>query len=129
MRTTAAEIERHLIPLIGLQLSLIHRVADLCIFHFGEIRRVGEGKIGRYALHIQCPWRIEHDDYILTGRTDLWEAVDPDAVEDWETWNYERHPNLQDALLDTFLPSPESPGQTHRTTARQLIVEAIQTDN
>ena len=39
-----------------------------------------------WALHIQCPWRIEAEDSIVTGSYDTWEPADPDAElgEGWE---------------------------------------------
>ncbi len=39
-----------------------------------------------WALHIQCPWRIETQSEIVTGSYDTWTPADPDADpgEDWE---------------------------------------------
>jgi hypothetical protein len=57
-------------------------------------------------LHIQCPWRIEGPDGIVTGRLDLWEPVEDNAPYD-ENWNYEKSPNLQDALVKQWLAQNE----------------------
>ena len=127
MRTIAAEVERQLIPLIGLPLSLAHRVADLRIFQFGDIRLVDGGAIGRYAIHIQCPWRIEQDDHIVTGQTDLWEPLDSATVRDWDDWQYDRDLNLQDSVLSVFMPTHNPANQPQ--SAHQLIVEGVQADN
>jgi hypothetical protein len=73
MSTTAEKILSHLQPLIGLQLTIARRGADMRGFHFGPIRVVEGGTVGDYALHVQCPWRIEGSQGIVTGRSDLWE--------------------------------------------------------
>jgi hypothetical protein len=46
--------------LIGLRLAIVRRAADMLVVHFGDIRPhpSGEGTIGDYALHVQCPWRF-----------------------------------------------------------------------
>jgi len=53
MTTIADEITAHLQPLIGLELSIARRAADMRVFHFGRIRKVEKGTVGDYALHIQ----------------------------------------------------------------------------
>ena len=128
MRTVSAEIERHLIPLIGLPLSLIQRVADLRVFQFGAIRHSDAGAVGRYAIHIQCPWRLDHDDRIVTGRTDLWEPLDSSAVVDWDAWHYDHEANLQDALLTNFIPHQSQDIQSQSAQIHQLVVEAVEAD-
>jgi hypothetical protein len=61
MMTIADEITAHLQPLVGLELSIARRAADMRVFHFGRIRKVEKGTVGDYALHIQCPWRLEDE--------------------------------------------------------------------
>jgi hypothetical protein len=43
--------------LIGLRLSIVRRAADMLGLHFGDTRpeESGEGTVGAYALHVQCP--------------------------------------------------------------------------
>jgi hypothetical protein len=64
------EIRRSLTQLIGLKLAVARRAADMRVLHFGTIRPAlksdlpsrknkPRGSIGDFALHIQCPWRIE----------------------------------------------------------------------
>jgi hypothetical protein len=47
--------------LIGLRLSIVRRAADMLVLHFGNIRAhsSGKGTVGDYALHVQCPWRLD----------------------------------------------------------------------
>ena len=65
--------------LIGLRLSIIRRAADMLGLHFGPIRphASGEGTVADYALHIQCPWRIDSPGGTFTGRDDLWNTRVP----------------------------------------------------
>jgi len=65
-------------------------------FHFGQIRKVEEGTVGEYALHVQCPWRVEGPEGIVAGRLDLWQPAADSPGIDWETWDYDENENLQD---------------------------------
>ena len=68
------QVLTHLRLLVGLKLSVARRAADLRNFQFGPMRAVEGGTLGEWALHVQCPWRIEGPDgNIVTGRSDLWE--------------------------------------------------------
>ena len=88
--------------LIDLRLSIVRRAADMLVVHFGEIRPhpSGEGTIGDYALHVQCPWRFDGPLGTVTGRDDLWEYAGPG--ERPEKWSYEDGSSLQDERLSHF---------------------------
>jgi hypothetical protein len=88
--------------IVGLPLTAAHRAADMRTFQFGTLRPVDRGSVGECALHLQCPWRLEGPEGIVTGRLDLWEPVEDNAPFD-ENWNYEESPNLQDARLERWL--------------------------
>jgi hypothetical protein len=68
-----ARVQRELERLLGLELSGTHRGADLRVLKFGPLRPAGRGTVGDLALHVQCPWRIDGSDGVVTGRGDLWE--------------------------------------------------------
>jgi len=104
---TRQQVLTSLSQIIGLQLTAARRAADMRTFQFGTLRAVERGSVGGFALHVQCPWRIEGPDGIVTGRMDLWEPVDEDAPFD-EDWDYEKSPNLQDARLERWLAEHES---------------------
>ncbi len=53
------------------------------VLHFGRIRKIEKGTVSEYALHIQCPWRIEGPEGIVTGRSDLWEPAEDSPDIDW----------------------------------------------
>src|SRR5215831_10483944 len=88
--------------LIGLPLTAARRAVDMRTFQFGTLRPVSGGSVGDFALHVQCPWRIEGPDGIVAGRLDLWEPIEENAPFD-ENWSYEKSPNLQDALMKQWL--------------------------
>jgi hypothetical protein len=88
--------------IIGLPLAAARRAADMRTFQFGTLRPVDRGSVGDFALHIQCPWRIEGPDGIVTGRLDLWEPVEDASKPNNDAWDYEKSPNLQDFRLDQW---------------------------
>jgi hypothetical protein len=106
MLTLRQQILEALSPLLGLPLTDISRAADMRMFGFGalvtqEVR--GQMRtVAPYALHVQCPWRIEGPAGIVTGRSDLSEAADPETEIDWDNWDYVNPPSLQDKLLGEF---------------------------
>ena len=93
--------------LIGLRLSIIRRAADMLGLHFGSIQPhpSGEGTIGDYVLHVQCPWRIDSPEGTITGRDDLWEYVGPG--ERPSNWTYEDGHSLQDRKFDELFTRDE----------------------
>jgi hypothetical protein len=105
-RQTRQQVIAALSQIIGLPLTAVRRTADIRTFQFGVLRPVDRGSVGDFALHVQCPWRIEGPDGLVTGRSDLWEPVDTDAPYDAE-WDYEQSPNLQDTQIDRWLTESE----------------------
>src|SRR4051794_21768778 len=93
--STKARIEEALRSLVGLKLSSTHRAADMRIFSFGEITTsdIG-GTRAKYGLHVQCPWRIDGPDGIITGRRDLWDHISGKLMPD--DWEPQRNDNVQD---------------------------------
>jgi hypothetical protein len=99
---THQQVIAALSQIIGLPLTAARRAADMRTFQFGKLRPVERGSVGDFALHVQCPWRIEGPDGIVTGSLDLWEPVEDNAPFD-DNWDYEKSPNLQDARLEPWL--------------------------
>jgi hypothetical protein len=129
METTRDQVLRFLTPLTGLQLSVARRAADMRVFHFGRVRVTEGGSVGDFALHIQCPWRINRRDEILTGRSDLWQPVDADGDVDWDNWDYDTDGNLQDHKLATLLAGYDSRTRSSVNTTDLLMVEGIDADD
>jgi hypothetical protein len=128
MKTKNEIILEHLKPLIGLKLAIARRASDLRNFQFGRIRSVENGTVCEYALHIQCPWRIESPDGIITGRSDLWEPAKVTDDFDWDSWNYENDENLQDWKISNLLEARDSEGKSYVNRRDDLIVENVQAD-
>jgi hypothetical protein len=118
---TDAVVER-LTPLVGLRLVIARRAADLRNFQFGQVRAVERGTVGDYGLHIQCPWRLEGPDGILTGHSDLWELAEASEGVDWGE-------NLQDRQLGTLLGGYDPATRSFVNQTEHLVVEGVQADN
>ena len=80
----------------------------MLVLHFGPIRPhpSGEGTVGDYALHIQCPWRIDAPHGTLTGRDDLWDYAGPG--ERPLNWSYDDGLSLQDRRFATVFVRDET---------------------
>jgi hypothetical protein len=126
MGAVAERTLEHLRPLIGLRLSIARRAADMRTFQFGEIRAVPGGSVGDYALHVQCPWRLEGAGGIVTGRSDLWEPADGSESEGWD---YDRGESVQDRRLADLLSGRDADSRTAVNRTDHLAVEAVQTDD
>src|SRR6266849_1572963 len=76
---TRQQVIAALSQIIGLPLTATRRAADMRTFQFGTLRPVDRGSVGDFALHVQCPWRIEGPDGIVTGRMDPWEPLEENS--------------------------------------------------
>jgi hypothetical protein len=129
MRSVAETIKDRLKPLVGLRLAIARRAGPMRNFQFGQIRAIERGTVGDYALHIQCPWRLEGPDGILTGSSDLWEPAEASAIVDWKTWNCDRNENLQDHQLSALLGGYDPSTRSFVNETQHLVVEDVQTDD
>jgi hypothetical protein len=118
-----------LTPLVGLRLVIARRAADLRNFQFGQVRALKSGTVGDHALHVQCPWRFEGPDGILTGLSDLWEPAEVSENVDWDSWHYDRDENLQDRQLGTLLGSYDPATRSFVNQTEYLVVEEVRADN
>jgi len=121
------EILAHLVPLVGLKLSIAGRAANMRNFYFSDIRAVTGGTVGEYALHIQCPWRIEGPKGIVTGSRDLWKPI-ADKDVDYETWDYDKDGNIQDRQIGILLGGYDQETGSYVNNGNDLIVEAVHSD-
>ncbi|WP_175948057.1 hypothetical protein [Burkholderia pyrrocinia] len=70
------EVARRLSVLAGLDVTGVSHAGDMLTLHFGPLREIttrrGTTKrVGAWALHVQCFWRIEHGGEVLATRDDL----------------------------------------------------------
>jgi hypothetical protein len=72
---TRTEIERRLASLVGLDVSWISHGGDMLTVQFGPQRRYTlrgrDREDGVWALHVQCAWHLEHEDFTVATRDDL----------------------------------------------------------
>jgi hypothetical protein len=124
--TIADEITKAFAPLIGLRLSL-SRYSGLTNFQFGEVRRVEDGTVGQFALHIQCPWRIVTLDRIVTGSPDHWYPADENL--DWTEWDKDPSiPSLQEKRILEVFQGYDPTTKSYENRTEKLIVEAVDAD-
>lgn len=129
-KTIKRQVLKHRMPLIGLKLSIARRAGDMRVFHFGgvTVAEDGRGSFGQFALHVQCPWRIEGPDGIVTSRTDLWQPADPDANIDWDTWDCDKDENLQDLRIASLLGGYDAATRSLIHATDLLVVEGVDPD-
>jgi hypothetical protein len=113
--------------LIGLRLSIVRRAADMLVLHFGDVRvhSSGEGTVGAYALHVQCPWRFDGPSGTVTGRDDLWEYAG--AGERPANWSHEDGHSLQDQRWGIFFDRDESTRSWVNESNRFVVTATEQT--
>ena len=128
MLSLADEVKLELQPLIGLKLSRTALAADMRTLQFGNTEvRIGGGVVGEYALHLQCPWRLDCDTGAITGSDDLFEPYEKSEQRD-ESFDYEKGGSLQERLLRDLLKGYDTnTGQIVNTT-NLLTVESVQSD-
>lgn len=114
--------------LIGLRLSIVRRAADMLVLHFGDIRAhaSGEGTVGAYALHVQCPWRFDGPNGTVTGSGDLWVYAGP--AERPPNWSYEDGFSLQDRKFADLFARDESTRSWVNESERFVVVAAQQNE-
>jgi hypothetical protein len=128
MTDIADEIRIHLKPLVGLRLSATTRATDMRCFRFGEVRETAEGASGGYTLNVQCPWRIEGPQGIVTGDSDLCEPAEDSPDIDWDAWDFEENANLQDSLIEVFQQGYDLQTGSFNDETDKLVVEAVSGD-
>ena len=107
-------IESRLSALVGLRLLGIGRAADMATLTFGS----SDDDPRPWHLHVQCAWRLEGPEGIITGRADLWDSENPDDPAWLEIPHaYDRYRNLLDARLDRFHRETDSLPEARILTA------------
>lgn len=78
------EIDEATRCLIGLEVSHLGFAGNMRGIHFGELRRRKGHFVGAYALHLQCPWRLERAGIRLTGFHDYYSPASDNTDEAWD---------------------------------------------
>ena len=115
---TLADVHLELQKLVGLELAAAARAGDMLSLHFGPLslrhRRGRDVLMGRLALHVHCPWRVEGPDGLITGRADAWEPIEPLSGAAYQDGDWERAGNLQDRRVAEWLGIPDLPREDPR---------------
>jgi hypothetical protein len=101
------------------------------VLHFGHVtvEESGNRSYGEFALHIQCPWRLEGPAGILTGRSDLWAPAEQSEDIDWDSWDYDKDPNLQDRRVGELLGGYDAKTRSFVNDPECLVVEDVEADD
>lgn len=121
-----AKTYKHLEMLLGLKLSLARYAGDVRLFHFGKLSGSPE-PCGQYAIHLQCPWRLEGSEGILTGLQDWYTPAELDAAVDDE-WKPENGGSLQEAILRRLMNDTPGSSRSIENRTDHLTVTGILTD-
>jgi hypothetical protein len=129
MLSLADEVRLKLQPLIGLKLSRMALAADMRTLQFGNTEaRIGGGVVGEYALHVQCPWRLEDDARMITGSDDLYEPAEQ-SEQLTESFDWEKGDSLQERTLRDLLKGYDTNTKQIVNSTSLLTVDAVQADS
>ena len=98
------EVEQAAASLIGLEVTIVRYAGSMRNLHFGPIRTSKGQQVGAYALHIQCPWRLEGKGRILTGFHDHYTPAVGNEDPDWSPDSNAKG-SLQQQVLDQIFLS------------------------
>jgi|HubBroStandDraft_6_1064221.scaffolds.fasta_scaffold770410_1 hypothetical protein len=129
MLSLADEAKLNLQKLIGMKLSRMALAADMRTLQFGntEARKRG-GVVGEYALHVQCPWRLESDTGIITGSGDLY-VPDEKSEQPGEPFDWENGGSLQERILRELLEGYDDNNRQIVNLTNIFVVADIQSDS
>jgi hypothetical protein len=90
---------------VGEPFWYIGRAVDLVWLGFGPLGRKrkplgGSDVLGRFALHLQCPWRISGPRGIVVGGHDIYS---PASTARLRGWKWEKGPTLFDERVEAHL--------------------------
>jgi len=112
--------------LVGLQLTFVKSAVDMRSFKFGDSKSEDDAQIPAYSLHVLCPWRIQNDEQILTGRSDYYKQAKQNSNTAWkpgDVWG-----NLQNERLAIMLGSDDRDQATIFSSRSDLVVESVAAD-
>jgi hypothetical protein len=113
----------HLSQLVGMKLSMAYYAGNVRLFHFGV---ACGGECGRYAIHLQCPWRIETAVAVLTGLNDWYvPALSDEQADDWDP---AKGGSLQEAVLRELMGDTVSSSRSIINRTDSLVVVGVDTD-
>lgn len=98
------------------------------VLHFGTVVDGEDGSWAEYALHLQCPWRLDGPSGTVTGQDDLLEHVTLEVPPD--DWSFEQGESLQDGRLGSLLGSYDERTRSWINKAPgRLVVQSVDATN
>jgi hypothetical protein len=88
--------------LVGLKLTIVRNAGGTKVFHFGGPVSDKGCMVGKWALHVQCPWRLERAGRIVTGLADYYAPAEDNKDEFWDP-DSAATGHLQDQILGDLL--------------------------
>jgi hypothetical protein len=120
------QIASALQKLTGSRLSIARNAGNMKVFHFGETRLFNSQLVGRYALHIQCPWRLDGIEGIITGSGDFYVRADDNSDAEWEPGVVTGH--LQNQILLQLLQGYDPKTRSYVNATDGFIVQSVIAD-
>ncbi len=113
--------------LVGQNLAIVRFYANMVGFHFGDIRPHSRGgTVGSWALHVNCPWRIDTSSGTVTGNYDRWDYQNPDNVP--EHWTPESGNSLRDRKLSELFGPPDESQSWSGMKGKFTVVSVISSE-
>lgn len=126
---SAAITEKALQVLCGLRLWKIQCLGLFRVIHFtskepDELDYIGRGE---WVLHVDCAWRLDRQDTILTGSDDWFETETRTTPP--EDWDAESGGSFQEAVLRSLLADPDTSKRIIRNRTKGFLVEWVKADD
>jgi hypothetical protein len=104
--------------LIGLRLLQAAHAGDMRGFGFGS---VGASDTERWWLHIQCSWRFETNEWVITGSSDWYRPVSNEGTD--EEWDPARGGSIQEIILRRLFNAYDTPRGSLRNNTELFTVQ------
>lgn len=125
VETATASYSAVLQNLVGLKITMATHAASLRGFIFGLPAGAPDAK--QWVLHIQCPWRIEAGNALLTGSNDWYEPTDLSA-ETEDDWDPAEGGSLQERRLRELFRDQDSSKRTISNNTASLVCTEFQVE-
>jgi len=114
--------------LVGLRVTSAGFAASMRTFTLSPTEtRAAKSPTGEWALHIDCPWRIESAARIVTGSSDWSQLADPNLLPQGD-WEPSLGGSLQDARLRELFEDQGVQGERPRNRTAHLVVTGVEVD-
>jgi len=114
--------------LIGLQIVAAGHAADLRGFGFGAISTEIGQRDAEWWLHIQCSWRLESSDKVITGKRDWCEPAAETDLPETDNWDPANGGSLQERRVRDLFRDPANSQRELLNYSELLVVERAESN-